>query len=291
MKWAFPRHYPQNTLDMAFFSLLTRWKRKRILRTLSLDDQLFDIALARLPFLGNLTRQERQALKDWVIVFLAEKEWVGAGGFVLTDSVRLSIALQACLPVMALDIDLYDGWHGIIVYADEVSAHREVMDEAGVTHVYDEPLSGEAMPGGPVVLSWNDVAMAEDWDNLDYNVVIHEFAHKLDMLSGGPDGIPPRDPRFHADTSPQHWRLQWQATLGHAYQDFFDRVNSCKSDDDFAALPLDQYGAEHESEFFAVASESFFTAPDLLQTAYPALYHLMKAFYRQDPLARMQRQV
>jgi MtfA peptidase len=268
------------------FSAWNRFKRQRTLRKLTLDDALFDSAVARLPFLNGLSAQERARLKETVILFLADKEWVGAGGFTLTNEVRLAIALQAALPVMNLDIDLYAGWHGIIVYASEVVARREVIDEDGVTHVYNEPLSGEAMPGGPVVLSWQDVSMAEDPDNLDYNVVIHEFAHKLDMLSGGPNGFPPRDARFHAHVSPQAWRQNWADVLGNAYQDFCQRVDACATEEDFAQLPLDDYGAEHESEFFAVASESFFVAPDLLQGSYPSLYALMAEFYRQDPLQR-----
>jgi hypothetical protein len=77
---------------------------------------------------------------------------------------------------------------GIVVHPDEVVAQREVMDDDGVVHAYDEVLAGEAMEGGPVMLSWRDVADAGETAASGYNVVIHEFAHVLDMGDGAADG-------------------------------------------------------------------------------------------------------
>jgi MtfA peptidase len=275
---------------MGLFSLLRDWRRKRTLQQLTLDDGLFLNALARLPFLRGLSPNEVRRLKECVILFLARKEFSGGGDFTVTDDIKLSIAIQAALPIMNLDIDLYDGWRGIIVYAGELVTRREQMDDAGVMHVFDDQFMGESLPGGPIVLAWEGVAEATDVDNVDLNVVIHEFAHKLDELSGAVDGVPPRDARFHSQLSAREWGESWQRTLSEAYRHFCTQVAACTSEAAFAALPIDSYGAEDPAEFFAVASESFFIAPDLLQPAYPALYAQLTAFYKQDPLARMQRE-
>jgi Mlc titration factor MtfA (ptsG expression regulator) len=222
---------------------------------------------ARLPFLGHLSTDERAQLRRLALQFAEEKEWHGAEGLALSDDIRLSIALQACLPVLKLGLDCYRGWVGIIVYPGDFIIPRKTMDEAGVVHEFDDEVAGEAWEGGPVLLSWFD--QAEDADGM--NVVIHEFAHKLDMLSGIPDGMPP----LHEGMS----REAWTAAFEPAYQDFCRRV------DEGEDTLIDPYAAEHPAEFFAVMSEAFFEAPDVLRHEYPAVYAQLKQFYRQDPAA------
>ena len=126
----------------------------------------------------------------------------GAGGLELTDEIRLAIAVQAVLPVLNLGLDLYGGWVGIVVYPGEFRVRRQEPDEDGVVHEWDDELSGEAWPGGPVLLSWEDVTLGtaapEDGGEPGYNVVIHEFAHKIDMLNGEADGYPAPHPDMDA---------------------------------------------------------------------------------------------
>ena len=102
---------------------------------------------------------------------------------------RVAIAAQACLPILELGLDWYAGWTGIVVYPGDFRVRRTETDEDGVVHEWDDELAGEAMPGGPVVLSWDAAA-----NDPQINVVIHEFAHKLDMLNGAADGVPPLHP-------------------------------------------------------------------------------------------------
>ena len=268
-------------------SQLRNWQRTRTIAKIGISDAAWHATLDQFPFLGALNPAEAQRLRALTALFINAKQFVGANGFELTDEAVLAIAAQACLPILNLDLALYEGWHGIIVYQGEVRARREVMDDDGVMHVYDEELSGEAMPGGPVVLSWEDVRMAGDFDNLDYNVVVHEFAHKLDMLTGVADGMPPWLQQFHGETPRSQWEQEWIATMKNAYEDFVARVQASTTVEAEAALPLDPYAAEHPTEFFAVASESFFCAPDVLQAAYPALYELLAHYFRQSPLDRM----
>ena len=245
---------------------LLAWFRGR--RRPEIPDLLWRATVDSLPFLASLSAEEEAELRRLAADFLAEKEFSAAGGLELTDAICLSIAAQGCLPILGLGLSAYRGWVGIVVYPDEFVVSRRLEDEAGVVHEYDDVLSGEAWEGGPLIISWHDARMAGD----GYNVVIHEFAHKLDMLNGEADGLP----ALHSGLTAEAW---WD-TLLPAYEHFLARVEAG------GATRLDPYAAENPAEFFAVMSESFFETPRWLAEDYPALYGLLCRYYRQDPLAR-----
>jgi Mlc titration factor MtfA (ptsG expression regulator) len=207
----------------------------------------------------------RQRLKTLSEAFLAAKEFCGAQGLVLQDEILALIAAQACLPILELGLAAYQDWVGIIVYPDEFVVPRADIDHDGIVHQYEEAVTGEAWEGGPVILSWQDVKQADG----TFNVVIHEFAHKLDMRNGATDGIPALHSGLRLDT--------WKTTLHQAYDDF------CRRLDKGLDLPMDAYAAEDPAEFFAVASECFFASPGGLRDAYPDFYRLLRQYYRQDP--------
>jgi len=250
---------------------LRRWRDQRVLGQRPIPDALWQLTVARLPFLARRSAGDLDRLRELATLFLADKEFAGAQGLTVDDEMAAAIAAQACLPVLELGLAWYDGFRGIVVHADAVVARREVMDEDGVVHAYDEELSGEAMEGGPVMLSWRDVDDAGETAQWAYNVVIHEFAHVIDMRDGRADGVPPL-PTHEA-------RAQWLAVLEREYQILCDAV------DDGADTLLDPYGAESIDEFFAVASEAFFVAPGEFAAEHPDLYALLAGFYRQDPAA------
>ena len=232
-----------------------------------IDEALWAEVCAGFAFLSALPPAQGARLKETALLFLAEKELVGAQGLELTDLMRVSIAAQACLPVLELGLDWYAGWHGVVVYPGDFRVRREEVDELGVVHEWDDELAGEAMPGGPVALSWDAAA------NDPYiNVVLHEFAHKLDMLNGEANGVPPLHPGMS--------RAAWQAALDGAYQGFCDAVERGRE------TWLDPYAAEHPSEFFAVVSEAFFEDGAETRRRYPDFYEQLKQFYRQDPATR-----
>jgi len=241
-------------------------------KAMPLPDALWQQTLASLPFVERLDEEEKIRLRKLTEAFLAEKEFTSAGGLELTDALCVSIATQGCLPILNLGLESYRNWVGIIVYPDEFIIPRVVEDEFGVVHEYDDIASGEAWDGGPLLISWHDAQMA----GAGYNVVIHEFAHKLDMLNGEANGIPP----LPANVS----HKEWEATLLAAYADFCALVDEAA--DSGEGTLLDPYAAESPGEFFAVMSETFFETPDILSEEYPALYTLMSLFYRQDPAAR-----
>ena len=248
----------------------------------AIPDALWEETLATLPFIDALGGEEKSHLRTLCQDFLAQKEFTSAGGLELTDAMCVSIAAQGCLPILNLGLDAYRDWVGIVVYPDEFVIPRTFEDEFGVIHEYDDIASGEAWEGGPLIISWHDVQMAGD----GYNVVIHEFAHNLDMRNGEANGVPPLPAEIP--------RNEWEKTLLAAYDDFCVRVDAAEEDavrhgETHAELPLpiDPYASENPGEFFAVLSETFFESPDVLAHDYPELFHLFTRFYRQDPLARL----
>ena len=249
-------------------------KRKRAARTLerrAIPDALWRLTLAHFPFLGRRSEADIALLREMSTLFLADKEFTGVDGLVVDDAMAVAIAAQACLPVLRLGLECYDGFVGIVVHADVVVAQREYTDEAGVVHAYEEELSGEAMHGGPVMLSWSDVDEAGESAEVGYNVVIHEFAHVLDMRDGVADGIPPLSDRAARDA--------WERVLLDEYDAFCDRIDA---DEDTL---LDPYAAQAPEEFFAVCAEAFFVAPHDLLAEHAGMYALLQGFFKQDPAA------
>ena len=244
-------------------------------RRRAIPDDLWKRTLVRYPFLQRRDPQTALELRRLTSLFLDKKEFSTSGGLRLTDAMVVAIAAQAVLPVLRLGLSRYDRFVGIVVHADQVVAQREVADEDGVVHSYEETLSGEAMEGGPVMLSWRDVRAAaqsaKDNTVAAYNVVIHEFAHVLDMEDGMANGMP----RLPAGLSAHIWRQ----TLADALEQLVQRVDAEET------TVLDPYGAQGPEEFFAVASEAFFVSPDAMKKEHPALYGMLCLFYLQDPAA------
>ena len=250
---------------------LRQRREQRSLERRAIGDALWQQALAALPFVAARSAPDQARLRRMASLFLDRKEFSGAGGFMVDDASALSVAVQACLPVLELGIEQYDGFVGIVMHADAVVAEREVTDEHGIVHRYDEVLAGEAMEGGPIMLSWADVqgGSEEDRPPTAYNVVIHEFAHVLDMRDGQPDGVPLLTSGKERDA--------WLAVLVPEYDRFCERV-VCGYE-----TVLDAYAAEAIDEFFAVASEAFFVTPRELKEEQPDVYRLLASYYRQDP--------
>jgi len=249
------------------FSVIRRWWHNRIITRSDLSDAAWQQAFSQLPLLQRLTLSEAEQLREIVILFLYKKSFTGAQGLRLNDEMKLIVALQACLPILNLGIEWYQGWVSIIVYPDSFVPETNVTDEGGIVHRRRSVLSGESWLRGPVILSWRGVATAGELDGS--NLVIHEFVHKLDMLNGVANGFPPLHKHMHKEA--------WAADFSQAFDDFQHRVNKGKS------AVIDDYAATSPAEFFAVLSEVFFERPEQLMAAYPALYRHLADFYRQDP--------
>lgn len=234
---------------------------------------LWHANMASSPSLSRLDRRERQRLRKLASLFLHEKTVTGAGGLTVDASMRVYIAAQACLLILNLDLDAFDGWSEIIVYPDTFVVTRQERDAAGVVHETRRPLGGEAWSQGPVVLSWADAKPGAHPHGSSSNVILHEFAHKLDMLNGPADGVPP----LHGTER----RESWAAALSEAYDTLHHQVERRHH------TAIDPYGAESPAEFFAVLTEVFFEQPARLRDSYRDVYDQLRLFYRQDPAQRL----
>ncbi len=252
------------------FKIIRNWLNNRIIQRSTITPLQWTEAFALLPLLVRLTDDEKRALVKLAILFLDKKVIEGAHGLAITQPMTLIIALQACLPILKLGLGGYDGWVSVIVYPSTFAPKREIMDEYGVVHHVQSNLSGEAWQQGPVVLSWDDTEHAGIIDG--ENLVIHEFAHKLDMQNGVANGYPP----LHAGMD----HKQWVETFTAGFEDFQRKCSDGKS------IGINAYGASSPAEFFAVFSEVFFERPDIIHQVYPAIYDQLRQFYRQDPLAQ-----
>jgi MtfA peptidase len=248
------------------------WRDARAVARRPIADDLWRRTLNRYPFLRQGDPADAAELRRLASLFLDRKEFTAIGKLRLSNDVVVAVAAQACLPVLKIGLAAYDRFVGIVLHADAVVARREVHDDDGLVHEYHEVLSGEAMSGGPLMLSWRDVRGAGQSAERGYNVVIHEFAHVLDMAQGL-SGAAPRLPASIATGL-------WRQTLA---QELAELRAAVQRDE---KTVLDPYGAEAPEEFFAVASEAFFVAATAMRQAHPALYTLFVQLYRQDPAAR-----
>ncbi|UVA77690.1 M90 family metallopeptidase [Pandoraea commovens] len=248
----------------------------------SIEDDVWREVVNALPFLSRRSTADLEKLRALAADFLAGKHFSTTHDLPLTQAMCVSVAAQACLPILHLPPALYRGWTGIVLYPGEFLIRKTVQDEAGIVHDVEQEASGEAWEGGPVVLSWQDVQAS---DVLAYNVVIHEFVHKIDMEGGEADGVPPMLRRLHGDLTSE----AWCDVFDPAYEEFCHHVANVPDEhwDAFASTSLlDPYATEHESEFFAVCAEAFFVAPEAFQREYPALYMLFSRYFLQDPAAQ-----
>lgn len=255
-----------------------------------ISPELWRQVLQAHPFLAALDDQEGAQLLARSAWLLASKSINGAQGLDVTDAMRLSIAAQASLPILNLTPSLYEGWNEIIVYPAGFRIPRSRQDADGVVHEYIEDAAGEAWDGGPVILSWEDAQLSDG----GFNVVIHEFAHKLDLQAGDADGMPSL--AAHPDIAPRAWRRVLEDSL-ERFIAALDAVEAAippdvdpeseEADAWYGQLPMDPYAATDEAEFFAVSSEHFFVDPWPMRDALPEWYAMLRAYYRQDPAERL----
>jgi hypothetical protein len=256
--------------------LFKRVYRRIILHRHAIPHDIWQQATGHLPVLAGLSAVEKAHLRELSTLFLHEKTMT-AVQLELTSIMRVQIAALACLPVLHLGIGLFSGWSTIIVYPDAFLVNRDESDEYGVIHHNRKVLSGEAWQHGPVILSWADIAQEQQVAGHGRNVVIHEIAHKLDMLNGRCNGMPP----LHTSMAIHEWTQVFSAAY-HVLQHNLERHHP---------LWIDPYAASNPAECFAVFSEYFFAAPEILHDHFADVYQQLSLYYRQEPLGRIQRRM
>jgi Mlc titration factor MtfA (ptsG expression regulator) len=246
---------------------LLRRRRRREARQAPLPPSLQAAVARHVPIVATLPPDARRRLEGLVVAFLQEKQFVGCNGLEVTDEMRATIAAQACLLLLGRRSDvLYDELRSILVYPGAFLVEDEVHDEDGLVTRRRRELSGEAWDAQRIILSWEDVTEAAGRPAEGYNVVLHEFAHYLDAEGLG---------LANASRDASAWHEQ----LVEEYEQHCQAVE--REEDTW----LDPYGAEDETEFFAVVTEEFLECPTELREAHPRLYSLMRDFYGIDPAA------
>ena len=216
----------------------------------------------------RLPAAQQQKLEDGTRILIAEKNWEGVGGLTLTDEIKVTIAGLAALLALGFDGEYYPNVETIVVYPQGFLVTDRKNEIRGVIAEQVLPLAGQAALQGPVIVSWSDVRHGR---HSGRNVVLHEFAHKLDMRDGAADGTP-----YLQDAAQVE---RWSQVMSAEYQRLVQQAQAGE------AGVLDAYGATNAAEFFAVATESFFERSYELQETQPELYAVLRDFYRQDPAA------
>ena len=247
------------------------WRKRKRAKWMEqgLPDASWSLIEQRVPMVGRYNSEERLRLGGITRTLLEEKRFEGCAGFVITDEVRLTIGVQAAMLILNRPDDFYSSLRSVLVYPAGYIARFEEPEDGGIITEVEEERLGEAWPEGSVVLSWADVLLGAADEDDGRNVVFHEFAHLLDGRTGEMDGLPDLagsvDPR------------EWARVMNREYRRLSRAVRRGQ------AAALDEYGASHPAEFFAVATELFFERPCLARGTYPEMYRLLVQFYRQDP--------
>jgi Mlc titration factor MtfA (ptsG expression regulator) len=220
-----------------------------------------------------LNEEERGRLRADMRIFADEKSWEGCGGLEITDEVKVTIAAQACLLLLNLEHNYFSNVESILVYPTAYVAKQLTVGPDGVVEEGPSQRLGEAWQIGPVILSWMDVKSGSMNESDGHNVVLHEFAHKLDLGEGGVDGVP------RLEDTAQYER--WAEVMSAEYRRLVEDTEKGH------ATLLDEYAATNAGEFFAVATECFFEKGRQMRDRHTELYDVLKSYYRQDTAARM----
>lgn len=245
-----------------------REHRRHRLRQQAFPSAWSTLLSAQVPLYRRLPVTLREQLHGHIQVLLAEKDFHAANGFVITDAMRLIISAQAALLLLNRPVNYFPMLHSIVLHPAVFVVNRETWDATGVHHSERQVLSGESWEQGQLVLSWDD-SLAGGMNSEDgYNVVLHEFAHQLDLESGAVNGIP----------GMRSGKRAWATAFSSAYADHCAQVEAGEN------TWLDPYAATSPAEFFAVITEAFFELPQHIQQQYPQVFSQLCAYYRVNPL-------
>jgi Mlc titration factor MtfA (ptsG expression regulator) len=284
-------------------------RQRRKLRGQPFPQSWVAVLESDVPLYRRLPADDRRELHGHIHVFLAEKHFEGCGGLAVTDEIRVVIAAQACVLLLHRDTDYFPDLTSILVYPSSYVAPVTRVDD-GIVSEYDLERTGETWEHGSLVLSWDDVAgaaapmpsadaqdrrgngrphdrqalqhdrQASRPDALDddeegelvpaYNIVLHEFAHQLDLENGELDGTP----RLESREAYERWSRVFEAGF---------RELEAQIDEGIDPV-IDDYALDDEVEFFAVVTESFFETPFALRDEFPDVYRELRNYFRQDPV-------
>lgn len=245
-----------------------RQRRREWLRAQTLADNYVRILQTNVPLYSCLSDELQAELCANINVFLDEKEFHGRGGQEITDEVRLTVAGNACMLLLNRPGDYFPGFKTILLYPQSYSV-KEQHSDGGIVSQRDSHRAGESWHRGPVILAWSDVIYGSRVRGDGFNVVLHEFAHKLDEINTSAGGVPLLD---NKDAY-----MEWARVFSKDYRIFVEKTRLHRD------VAIDDYGATSPEEFFAVCTESFFEKPHALKQSWPELYQQMAGFYKVAP--------
>ncbi len=256
--------------------MIFRWllnRRRRRIRAKPLPQEWEELVRRNVRFVETLSEPEWKKVGGDLQVLVTEKNWEGCGGLQMTDEIKVTIAAQACQLTLGLQDEYFDRVLSILVYPGSYLAPDHQVASGNIMLEGHSAREGEAWYRGPVVLSWTDALAGAKGQAFGHNLVLHEFAHQLDMACGGEvDGTPCLETAAEVN--------RWREVMTREYRRL---VRDCQHG---RPTLLDCYGTTDEAEFFAVATETFFERSIPLRDRHPLLYDVLRNFYRQDPAER-----
>jgi len=217
------------------------------------------------PIWKALPPSEKERLLGITEKIISSVHWEVTGSLDLTDQMQIVTAGGAALLIRGFDITSFPGLTSVIFHPDNMTKKIKRDLGAGIISEEVSTLSGEAMHRGPVMISWPEAVREAANPEWGRQVILHELAHKLDMIGGAADGLPP--------ISSSEERIRFTATL-HAH---LDSVREGR------ASVLRSYAGTSATVLFAVATELLFTNPEVMRDETSDLYEVLSSFYRQDP--------
>jgi MtfA peptidase len=248
---------------------IKRIARREVLKKEVLPDDWITILQNEFALYKRLPEDLQKILGGHILVFLDEKDIIGRNGFEINDKVRVLIAAQACLLILNRPGDYYPGFRTILVYPETYVANSTHIE--GMLHITSTSVrAGESWRRGPVILAWDHILQGARDSRDGHNVVMHEFAHKLDEENASMDGLPllPTAAQY------KQWSEVLNAEFRRQQQKLIDGLDDV----------IDSYGATSPPEFFAVVTETFFEKPQQLARLHPLLYEQFKQCYLLDPI-------
>jgi len=241
--------------------------------------KLWHQVTAKMPMMQRYTTEERARLRILASDILYRKTISPARGMRLTDEIRVTLCAQAAILIFGLEdpeedpsLEWFRNWHEIVVYPTPFrNTKKEVFNAEGWLVSWAGIETGETQYQGPVIIDWSNDKPHPLRSHAN-QVLMHELAHKLDMLDGSINGHPP----LHRGMSEKDWY--------EAFEPAYETLKSAARNGRHTAI--NPYAATNPAEFFAVTTEYFFEAPARLHQVYPKVYRQLSHFYRQDPLQR-----
>lgn len=219
----------------------------------------------------KLNSRRKELMQERMKIFMNEKIFEGCGGLDLTDEMRVVISAYACLLILEEPSDYYPDLQSILVYPDDYVAPVYEENPGGVVTEGNERRQGESWDTGSVVLSWSDIVDTAQSDRNNRNLIIHEFAHQLDLQYGLSAAI-------NIEGKVLSEGDEWTEELARTYRELLKNVRFNRTDG-----VLDLYGATNPAECFAVVMEAFVESPRELEISYSKLYRMLADFFGFDP--------